>query len=218
MGVTSYYTLDEIGEKFAEGKERYLSYHYSQEFPGDVETAFQAYCELAYEYCKALEQEKDGSAGNSLFVCDEVNRFTTTSELGFGFKQLIEDGRLQGLDMVATTHAANQISNRLRLQLTEIVALETHDLRPLQFLEESGFNPDEVESLNTGEYICKNMDTETFSRGKLFSCSEKKKSVETEETTSTEKTEHAISTPRESDQSVHGDSRPGKLDSVPVNP
>lgn len=211
LGLTTCYSLEEIGEKFAEGKEPRLSYHHSQEFPGDVESAFQAFCELAYELCKSLESEKDGSAGNSLFVCDEINRFTSATDLGFGFKQLIEDGRLQGLDLVATSHAANQISNRLRLQLTEIVALETHDVRPLMFLKESGFDPDEVANLVTGEFICKNCDTEEFTRGKLFSCASKKntaidgKQVSVNTENSEPSKTNVISKTREGSEPVHGD-------------
>jgi GTPase SAR1 family protein len=178
MGIEAEYEISQLAERFAKG-EKYLSYHHSTEFPGDVENAFQMYCEWSYEMCKALEAEKDGASGNSLFVCDEVNRFTTTSDLGFGFKQLIEDGRLQGLDMVATSHAQNQISNRLRLQLSEIVTFKVQDSRAMQFLDEAGFDLSEITALAPrGQYIVKNMDNETFERGKLFSCTESPNDVE----------------------------------------
>lgn len=179
MGLSTAYSLEEVSEALKRG-DRYISYHHSSEFPGDVETAFQVFCEWSYEVCKAMEGQKDGAAGNSLFVCDEVNRFTTTSDLGFGFKQLIEDGRLQGLDLVATSHAQNQISNRLRLQLSEIVALRTQDQRPLQFLEEEGFDVDKVRGLATGEYIVKDMNREIFTHGKLFSCNDGSNELEPE--------------------------------------
>lgn len=179
LRVEPCFSLEACAERLGRG-ERFISYHYSEEFPGEPGLGFQCFSEWSYEICKALEEEKDGAAGNSLYVCDEVNRFTTPSDLGDGFKFLIEDGRLQGLDLVATSHAANQISNRLRLQLTEIVALETHDKRPLAFLEESGFDPDEVEALHTGEFIVKNLDSDTFTRGKLFSRQDSPETVEPE--------------------------------------
>jgi len=208
LKIQPVYSFEDVEKKFCAG-EKIISYHYSQEYPGDCENAFQDYSEWTYEACKAIESTGDGKSGTTLFVCDEVNRFTSPTDLGRGFKTLIEDGRLQGLDMVATSHAANQISNRLRLQLSEIVALETHDSRPLLFLEESGFNPDEVQKLNTGEYIVKNMDTDTFSRGRLFACSTVKKEVnQPQEQPTTENQDNAISTPTENCDTVHGHSSP----------
>lgn len=168
LGVAPVFSLDDLTEKLKAG-EKYLSYHHSDEYPGDGEGAFQDFCDYCYEISKAIESTGNGSAGNSLFICDEVNRFTSTSDLGDGFKVLIEDGRLQGLDFIGTSHAANQISNRLRLQLSEIVALKTVDSRPLNFLEESGFDPEEVKALPVGTYICKDCDHDVFHRGKLFS-------------------------------------------------
>lgn len=204
MGIEPCYEIEEAGKKLAAG-EKHISYHYSDEYPGDVETAFQMFCEWSYEVCKAMEQSGDGKAGNSLFVCDEVNRFTTPSELGFGFKQLVEDGRLQGLDLVATSHAANQISNRLRLQLSEIVALKTSDERPLAFLEDSGFDPEEVSRLNRGAYIVKNMDTEVFTRGKLFTCTDNVDEVDDEQKHDkpTELTDEEENTTNDSEPNQH---------------
>jgi hypothetical protein len=165
MRVVPCYSLDECTESLKRG-DRFVSYMYAEEFPGDSETAFQVYCEWCYEICKILNT--DGK--KSLFACDEVNRFTGTSEMGWSFRQLIEDGRLQGLDFCGTSHAANQIHNRLRLQLTEIVALRTHDPRPLAFLEENGFDVEEVKSLPIGSFVLKDLDHDIFKRGKLFSC------------------------------------------------
>lgn len=175
LGIKPSSSIDEMAERLGKG-ERYLSYHYAEEFPGSSEDGFQFFCEWAYEIAKELRDD----GGTSLFVCDEVNRFTTTSDMGWAFRQLIEDGRLQGLDFIGTSHAANQISNRLRLQLSEIVALRTLDPRPLAFLEECGFDPEEVSALPTGAFITKDLDTDEFTRGKLFACAEQKKVVEPE--------------------------------------
>ena len=128
------------------------------------------------QICKALRE--DGQA--RLFAADEVNRFTGTADMGWSFRQLIEDGRLQGLDFVGTSHAANQIHNRLRLQLSEIVALRTLDPRPLAFLEENGFDPEAVKQLPTGAYMVKDLDTDEFTSGKLFSCAKEKSAVNPE--------------------------------------
>jgi hypothetical protein len=172
-GIPASISIDECTERLTKG-EKFISYHYAHEFPGDAENAFQFFCEWVYEICKALRD--DGK--ERLFACDEVNRFTGTGDMGWAFRQLIEDGRLQGLDFVGTSHAANQIHNRLRLQLSEIVALRTLDPRPLAFLQENGFPVEEIKALPTGAFIAKDLDTDTFTRGKLFSCASSKEEVE----------------------------------------
>jgi GTPase SAR1 family protein len=158
--IPACFSIDEVLERVKKN-ERFLSYHGSQEFPGDSERAFQFFSRWSFEIASVLQTK-------CLFVADEVNRFTTSYDMGDDFKLLVEDGRLQGLDFCGTTHAANQISNRLRLQLTEIVALRTREKIPLQFLEEQGFDPEEVYNLKTGQFITLNLDQVRFVRGKLF--------------------------------------------------
>jgi hypothetical protein len=170
-------STEEVIEMMEKGQ-KYYSYHHSQDFPGMAEEGFQYFCEWVYEVCKIMRTDKK----KTLFVCDEVNRFTNTSDMGYAFRQLIEDGRLQGLDFIGTSHAANQINNRLRLQLTEIVALRTIDQRPLNFLEESGFDIDKIRSLPIGAYISKDLDTDTFTEGKLFSRQRAEKMPQSEDT------------------------------------
>jgi hypothetical protein len=141
--------------------DKFISYNHTSDFPGDSETAFQFFSEWVFEMSKALQ-------GRNLFVTDEINRFTTSSEMGWEFRQLIEDGRLQGLDFIGTAHSANSISNKLRLQLSEIVALRTKDKRALEFLDDCGFDTDEITRLETGQFICYTEVTGEFTRGRLF--------------------------------------------------
>ncbi len=210
LGIVPAYSIDECTEQIKQGQ-KYISYCYAEDYPGDSENAFQFYCEWVYEICKVLRE--DGKA--RLFATDEVNRFTGTADMGWSFRQLIEDGRLQGLDFIGTSHAANQIHNRLRLQLSEIVALRTLDPRPLAFLEENGFDPEAVKSLPVGSYIIKDLDRDEFRTGKLFSCPREKEGVEPEHTekvsseTSNEKiNDHALPNPNQ-DRPVPGEQRPG---------
>jgi hypothetical protein len=201
-------TLDDCGERLKNG-EKIVCYQHHSEYPGDADVGFQDFCAWVFRVCRVLRE--DGKS--RLFVCDEVNRFTGTSDMGDDFRCLIEDGRLQGLDFIGTSHAANQIHNRLRLQLSEIVALRTIDPRPLQFLEENGFNPEEVKELQTGEFIAKDLDNDEFSRGKLFSCAQRKETVEAEITDETkELNQHAISHPPRDTDAVHGQRDPRQHD------
>lgn len=185
LGVIPCLTIEECVEKVKKG-ERYISWHHSHEYPGDMQSGFEFYCEWVYEVAKALRE--DGS--KSIFVCDEVNRFTGTSagSMGWSFTQLIEDGRLQGLDFIGTSHAANQINNRLRMQLSEVVALRCKDRIPLEFLEQCGFDPEEVKRLPIGAFIALDCDSDTFTRGRLFSCPRGSNVIEADETP----TDHAL--------------------------
>jgi hypothetical protein len=165
LGVQTVFDIDDCARRVQEGH-KFISWNGTEDYPGDSEGAFSFFCEWVFEVSKAIQK-------NCLFVGDEVNRFTGASDMGWEFGQLIEDGRLQGLDFIGTSHAANQIHNRLRLQLSEIVALKTIDPRPLQFLEENGFDPEEVKALPVGAFITKVIDDEHFEKGKLFTLTQK---------------------------------------------
>ena len=174
MGIQPYYTVGECAEALKR-KETTISYCYAEEFEGEVETAFEFYCEWVYEVSKVIP-------GTKLIVIDEVNRFTQTWETGYSaFKTLIQDGRLQGLDLISTSHGANEISTKLRNQLTEIVALHSVDRRSVKFLEENNFDPDEVMSLEVGQFVALETDTGTFHRGHLFKPGYKEKRGEEQE-------------------------------------
>jgi hypothetical protein len=179
--IPASFSTEEILERIKKN-ERFISYHGSQEFPGDSEGAFQFFSRWVFEISSVLQRK-------CLFVTDEVNRFTSSYDMGDNFKLLIEDGRLQGLDFCGTTHAGNQISNRLKLQITEIVALRTQEKIPLDFLEEAGFDREEVFSLKTGEFITLNRDKHLFVRGKLFENNSCQAEEEPSEVESTEEAE-----------------------------
>lgn len=180
MGIVPCRSIDECEERLKKG-EKYISYFYADDYPGDSASAFQFYCDWTYAITRARVEA--GFGGASLFACDEVNRFTGTSDLGFAFGQLIEDGRLWGLDFAGTSHAANQIHNRLRMQLSEIVAMRTIDKRPLGFLEECGFDTTRVQELPIGAFITRDLNTDTFTEGKLFSCAKTEKKLEPQNAT-----------------------------------
>lgn len=168
LGIEPSYSVEEMLEKLKEGQ-RVISYNHTQEYPGDAKSAFAFFCEWVYETCKILGE----SGGKSLFVGDEVNRFTSTSggDKDWEFNQLIEDGRLQGLDFIGTSHATNQINNRLRLQLSEVVAMKVNPGQgPLSFLEDLGFDVERVVQLKKGQFISLDLEGDTgFTEGKLFS-------------------------------------------------
>jgi GTPase SAR1 family protein len=168
------FSREQLVERVIKG-EKWISYNHMEDFPGESQAGFEWICEWSYEIAKLIHKRV-------LFVCDEFNRFTDTHSLGWEFTQLIEDGRLQGLDFIGTAHAGNQIHNRLRLQLTEIVAFNTKDSTPLAFLEENGFDIVEIQQLRIpGEFITKDCVNTKFVRGNLFSLTDRRKSIKLRE-------------------------------------
>lgn len=159
--INPYYSSDELVEAFIKG-EKYLAYSPIDEFPGADDEGFRYFCDLTYSTIRARDK------GSYLFVCDEVNTFTDGYNPGVEFNQIIKDGRLWGIDFAGTAHAANQISNRLRLQLTEIVAFRTQDASATKFLSECGFDIEQVQSLEVGEFILKDCFKNNFHQGHLF--------------------------------------------------
>ncbi len=184
LGIVSHNTIDECAQALSKG-EKNISYHYREEFPGDPDSAFRFYCEWTYEMARVIQ-------GKTLLAIDEVNRFTGTGDMVWEFGQAIEDGRLNGLDFAGTSHAANQIHNRLRLQLSEIIAFRSKDKRPLDFLQENGFPIEEVKALPKGAFILMNCDNDTFVRGKLFSCARGQKEVEPDEPQEIQEKQNAL--------------------------
>lgn len=167
LGLELSFSLDEIVERLKQG-ERHLCYNHSEEFPGGTQEAFQIYAQFVYDFCHELELLGDGQAGDNMFVCDEVNLHTSTSDLGPSFQTLVEDGRLNGIDLCMAAQGSNGVNTKLRGQLSEVVALKTTDARPLAFLEESGFDVEEVRRLERGQFIVHNLDRDIFVRGRLF--------------------------------------------------
>jgi len=159
-GMKACFSVTELTEAMKR-RDPIISYNHTNDFPGDSEAGFQFFSDWVFEMAKIIQR-------HCLYVCDEVNRFTSPQDMGWEFRQLIEDGRLQGLDFIGTSHAANHISGKLRLQLTEIVALRTKDSRALAFLEEIGFNGEEVSNLETGEFILYHEQSGKFVRDRLF--------------------------------------------------
>jgi hypothetical protein len=201
---------DSLVERIVAG-DKLVSYSPLEDFPGNSIAGFSWFCEWCYEIARAIESRR------ILFVCDEFNRFTDNNSVGWEFTQAIEDGRLWGLDFIGTAHGGNQVHNRIRSQFTEVVAFHTEDKTPLEFLEEQGFDCDEVRSLAIpGEFITKDCVKTKFVRGKLFSLTDKKKEstgdtneTETSNPPSTENNEINIRNP-DNRGDCHRGSLPGE--------
>lgn len=130
-------------------------------FPGDRPAAFDFFCRWVFEVSSVLP-------GKKLAAIDEIQQVTRIGQGGVpqSFQQILDDGRLRGIDLLLIAQKPNKVNDEIRGQLTEIISFKHTDRLPLQWLEEDGFNPQEVSQLTVpGGYIRRNLDTSEQSRG-----------------------------------------------------
>jgi hypothetical protein len=130
-------------------------------FEGDQPSGFLFFCEFAFRVSTA-------HGGRKIFACDELQTFVGTNQVPRELALVCEDGRLRGLDMMFISSAPNLIHNRLRGQVTEAVAFRTEEDNPLSWLIERRFDPDQVQTLQKGQYICRNLLTGVQVNGRVF--------------------------------------------------
>jgi hypothetical protein len=141
-------------------EKQYIIYDPSDDFPGDTLEAFNFFCDWTFEVCK-------GIPGTKLFASDELQKIVATDSLPQEFCCVVETGRRRGIDTFFVCQQPNLLHNRLRNQLTEIVTFAHLDKRALIFLEELGFNADEIRALERGEFRILDLETMRFDGGKF---------------------------------------------------
>lgn len=141
-------------------EKRYIIYDPSEDWPGDTYAGFCFFCEWVFEVSKALP-------GTKLFASDELQKILSTDSLPPEFCCIIETGRRRGIDTFFVCQQPNLIHNRLRNQLTETVTFRHIDKRALMFLEDLGFDPDEIKNLQRGEFRILDLETMRFDGGKF---------------------------------------------------
>lgn len=141
----------------------------SMMFEGDLFAAWDFFCAWCFMVCKQFVELGDET--KSLLFCDELQKFSSTSDLGFDLGCVIETGRRYGLDFFCITQQINLLNNRLRNQVTELVSFRTVDPYVLELLEKRGFNPQELVNLQVGQYVLRNFRTGEMKRNfALASC------------------------------------------------
>lgn len=127
----------------------------SEMFPGETADALEFFCQWCFSVKKAINEE-DADAGRpfstALFFCDELQNLVDSHSVPKGLRLILETGRRQGIDTLLCTQQPNVIHNRTRNQLTEIVAFSQVDKNAVEFLEDLGFNGDEIRSLDAGQW------------------------------------------------------------------
>lgn len=137
----------------------FLKHHYpvvydpSQEFPGNFDEAFSLWIRWVYEVSRVLDGVKE------LFI-DEVQKRTRTGVGGCPLPliEICDTGRREEIDCVFVVNKGlNKLSDDIRSQLTVIHAFKTTERTSLDWLEEEGFDPEQISELQKGQYITKEL-------------------------------------------------------------
>lgn len=141
----------------------WVIYDPSLEFEGDYETGFSAFADWSFKICKAT----DAPPFPRLFSCDEVQLLQTNKDIAPELQTILQTGRRWALDCAFVSQQINELHNVFRAQSTEVVTFQHIDPYVLDVIGKWGFDPEQVSTLATGEYLYHN-DRGMFEQGKLF--------------------------------------------------
>ena len=80
----------------------------------------------------------------------------------------MQRGRRRGLDFVGVTHQPNELNNKVRGQLTEVVSFCQVEQRALEWLVAAGFSAEELRALRPGRFIARNLRGPGSTCGQVF--------------------------------------------------
>lgn len=152
-------TEDDLNEALKQPRARIL-YDPSIMWEGDNEAAFDFFTTWAFNIAKLYPQKK------KIFATDELQTLIGTDLLPHGLTCILETGRRYRLDWLNIAQGFNLVHNRIRAQLTEIVAFRTQEARARQWLESVGF-PEGLERLEDGEFYWRSLKTGQFLHSRI---------------------------------------------------
>jgi len=127
----------------------------------DFETAFAFFCDWFYQLSNHLP-------GTKLFACDELQELVGVNSCPIHFRRLLRLGRRRGIDAIMIAQEPNGIHNVVRNQLTEVVAFQQLTENAIEFLAALGFDPEELRSLDTGDFVDFMTRRKKWTRGNVF--------------------------------------------------
>jgi len=138
-----------LTDAICDEKRQLIVYDPVDEFAGDPFTAFQFFCQWAFEVSKAMPGKF------KLFACDELQVFLTPNNIPWEFSQCIHRGRRAGLDLALASQQLNLIHNTVRNAITETVTFRQEDMTAIKMLAEKGFDPDAIMALPDLHFLLK---------------------------------------------------------------
>lgn len=144
LNVVPCMSLEELAKR--EQNEKLVVYDPCDEFAGDLPNAFDAFNEYLFLSRKANPTKTLGYA-------DELQKLIYAQFNDQNFFANLESGRRLGIDFIFVAQQVNILHNRVRNQLTETISFQQTDKTALKWLQESGFDPEELKTLQLGEWV-----------------------------------------------------------------
>lgn len=141
--------------------EKWIVYDPCDEYPGALDFAFETFCALIFDVCRAED-------GRKLLVVDDLQEVADAKNLPEGFRKIWQTGRRAGLDCVLISHGMNETSSKVRNGITEVIAFANVDKRALEFLDALGFDAEVIRALPSGEYRGRNIRYGGQYKGNVF--------------------------------------------------
>ena len=131
-------------------------------FPGKAEEALAFFLDFSLEI-------SDKVPGRKVLFVDEIQLFVDVNRWPPELARVIQTGRRYELDLLLCSQQANELHNRLRQQLTEVVTFRQQDPRAIDWLVKVGpFLPEDVSELPPGSYLAWQRVTGRVSPGRVF--------------------------------------------------
>jgi len=147
--------IDEPGLKRALVAGHHSAFDSAPLFPGDRVEGFNFWIRWVYEVGKVLP-------GPKLVVIEEIEKTTAhrNSPLAPAFAEMLDEGRAAQFDVIMVAQRVSTTSELVRAQVTEFCTFQHVDGNQLRWLEEEGFDPAKVQTLDRGGYIWRNRETQ----------------------------------------------------------
>lgn len=129
-------------------------------FPGRIDDAFRFFCEWVFTMAERLP-------GQKVLVVDEVWKYCTTQSFPQELALVAQTGRKRGLGLFCNAQAPQRLPGPLLNELSELVCFQLQFPRALEFVEQYGFNADQVRALPALSYVSRSCKTGGEMRGAL---------------------------------------------------
>jgi hypothetical protein len=154
-------TAKQPDELLAAVEKKWVIFDPVEMFPGRTLEGFEFFTEWTFNLSEKLP-------GTKLFACDELQTIVDVHDTPPGLRLILETGRRQGIDTILVTQQPNIVHNRIRNQLTEVVAFSQVDENAVKFLESLGFDGEEIRQLSPGKFVLFDLRRRRWQRGDVF--------------------------------------------------
>ncbi len=171
IGFAAARDADGLTAQLAQG---WIIFDPDEMFPDEMEDSLAAaldwFAGWVFTVKKAINaeaKEKGLPFPTALFYCDELQEVCDTHTMPRALKTILERGRRQGINSMLVTQQPNIVHNRVRNQLTELVAFSQVDENAVSFFEDMGFDGDDIRDLGEGQWRLINRRTKIFQWGHI---------------------------------------------------